>query len=86
MRTTHLTGITTDLGIGLIRLWTDRHHLSKRDDREFFATQFRLGIIGSFILGSIMGAFLFQELKFLGFLIPFIISSYVIIKLMRKLT
>lgn len=81
VRTTHLTGVTTDLGIGLVRLWTDRHHFTKKDNKELFATFFRTGIIFSFIFGSIVGAFLFKQFNFLGFMAPMFISIYVSIKL-----
>lgn len=86
VRTTHLTGVTTDLGIGLVRLWTDRHHFTKRDNKEMFATFFRIGIIFSFILGSIIGAYIFSYFKFLGFIVPFLISIFVLQKLRSKLS
>lgn len=81
VRTTHLTGVTTDLGIGLVRLWTDRQHFTKKDNKELFATFFRLGIIFSFVMGSVLGAFAFSYLAFLGFIIPLLISIFVLLKL-----
>lgn len=85
VRTTHLTGVTTDLGIGLVRLWTDRHHFTKKDNKELFATFFRLGIIFSFVLGSVIGAFAFSYFAFLGFSVPFFISIFVLLKLRPRL-
>lgn len=61
VRTTHLTGLTTDLGVGLVRSW-------------FFSDQFeknqnlvRTILIGSFILGSAAGSYIFLDLGYLGF-------------------
>ncbi len=85
VRTTHLTGLTTDLGIGLVRLWTDRKHFNKRDQNEASANFFRFGIIMSFIIGSLVGALIFQRIHFLGFLIPMIVSIFVFIKLRSEL-
>lgn len=85
VRTTHLTGVTTDLGIGLVRLWTDRHHFTKKDNKELFATFFRIGIISSFVLGSIIGAFVFRNVAFFGFYLPAAISFFVMLKLRPKL-
>lgn len=78
IRTTHLTGPTTDLGIGLVHLWTTRHHPEKY---SFFATYCRIGIIISFIMGSLFGAYTFNHLHFLGFLIPALISLFVMYRL-----
>lgn len=85
VRTTHLTGVTTDLGIGLVRLWTDRHHFTKKDNKELFATFFRVGIIASFVSGSIIGAFVFKSFAFWGFYLPAFISFFVMLKLRPKL-
>ncbi len=73
VRTTHLTGLTTDLGIGFVRLFSSVAH-KKLDLREFHASIMRLSIIGSFTLGSVFSAFVFTELAYWGFLIPFVIS------------
>ena len=76
IRTTHLTGITTDLGIGLVRA------SALRDDdpvkrREAYANLFRAGTIFAFMLGSAIGAFLYLRYQYLGFLMPFAIAVYV---------
>lgn len=73
VRTTHLTGITTDLGIGLVRL-LNKQNLSKEHgellESEHKATFMRVGIIAMFVLGSVVGGFLFPVVGFSGFLIP----------------
>lgn len=78
VRTTHLTGITTDLGIGLVRVLNRNriekggHGLVSEDSR---ANKMRIGIIFFFILGSTVGGFIFQEAGYRGFLLPATISS-----------
>ena len=69
VRTTHLTGVTTDLGTSLVRLLFSEQSdaLHEKDKIDSFA---RIGIIGFFILGSIVSAFLFLKARYLGFLLP----------------
>ena len=69
VRTTHLTGITTDLGLGLIR-FLYRRELAGSSDEEAKANLMRIGIIGFFGLGSVIGAFAFSRLGYGGFAIP----------------
>jgi uncharacterized membrane protein YoaK (UPF0700 family) len=78
IRTTHLTGPMTDIGIGLIRIWTTRKNIQKPD---LFATWCRLGIFVSFFLGSLAGAFVFLQLKFYGFFLPVLLSLFVAVRL-----
>ena len=75
IRTTHLTGITTDLGLGLARLVTHRRQ-SKQFNQEVRSNLFRLGTIAAFVAGSAMGSWFFIKLGYRGFMIPGIISSY----------
>ena len=78
IRTSHLTGPTTDFGIGLVRLWTTRKELHKR---ELFATWTRFGIYWAFVIGSFVSALLYINFKFYGFLLPLIISIFCAIRL-----
>jgi uncharacterized membrane protein YoaK (UPF0700 family) len=73
IRTTHLTGLTTDLGIGIARLFKRAHTTSTRSN-EVKANFTRMMIIFSFILGSGLSAFLFINYEYLGFLIPAVIA------------
>jgi uncharacterized membrane protein YoaK (UPF0700 family) len=73
VRTTHLTGITTDLGIGLTRVLTKKKGDQVRK-HEAKANITRAGLIFFFILGSYFGALLFLEIEYKGFLIPAVIS------------
>ena len=73
VRTTHLTGVTTDLGIGLIR-YLNRRRIAGIED-EGKANIMRFGIILFFTLGSATGVKVFHDWKFRGFLFPCIISG-----------
>lgn len=73
VRTTHLTGLTTDLGIGLMRLMR-LNAPAEVVNRELSATIMRVSIIGSFTLGSVIAAFIFLKAAYWGFAIPFFIS------------
>jgi uncharacterized membrane protein YoaK (UPF0700 family) len=74
IRTTHLTGITTDLGISLVRLLNHRkapcHFENERN-----ASLMRLGIIFFFGLGSIVGGYAFSSFGHKGFLLPVVTSG-----------
>lgn len=73
VRTTHLTGLTTDLGIGLIRLFSTTTPQSRKNEHQ--AMGMRLGIIVGFILGSWLGASVFLKHQYWGFGIPIFITS-----------
>ena len=74
IRTTHLTGITTDLGIGLVRLF-NRRALEGQIENEQNAVLMRFGIIFFFGLGSVLGGFAFRAYGYGGFLIPVFTSG-----------
>lgn len=73
VRTTHLTGLTTDLGIGLMRRMT-RNPNDIFHNPETSANMMRIGIIFFFVLGSTLAALSFNLLGYLGFLGPAMIS------------
>jgi len=73
IRTTHLTGITTDLGLGIIRALHRKKFEGALEDRR--ANWMRMGIIASFGLGSIAGGFAFHEWQYFGFILPVITSG-----------
>jgi uncharacterized membrane protein YoaK (UPF0700 family) len=81
IRTTHLTGITTDLGIGLVRLMSSSH-TKENIDNEKKATLTRLGIIFFFGLGSVIGAFAFLRLNYMGFIIPVATSGFLFLMML----
>ncbi len=75
LRTTHITGLVTDLGIGISKF------LFTKSLEETYLNKIRLELIISFFLGSIIGYPLFNSLGFLGFLIPALISFSVGVRL-----
>lgn len=75
IRTTHLTGLTTDLGIGLVRAAGLPASDATRK-RETRANGLRLGTIASFVLGSAIGALLFAKQGYLAFAMPAAIAAY----------
>jgi uncharacterized membrane protein YoaK (UPF0700 family) len=76
LRTTHLTGVTTDFGMGLVRLWKAKSDATEFAREKTFSI-LRFGIIFSFGLGSFLGALLFLRLAYFGFFLPAFIALYV---------
>ncbi|MEQ1665315.1 MAG: YoaK family protein [Bdellovibrionales bacterium] len=74
IRTTHLTGITTDLGIGIIRV-LNQHKIQGSHADEVYANLMRVGIIAFFLIGSIAGGFMFSNFGYKGFIAPAITSG-----------
>lgn len=75
VRVTHLTGVTTDLGIGVMRvLAMDPNHSDYRTEK--MANVYRAGNILSFTAGSFVGAILFLRIDYLGFALPALIALY----------
>lgn len=75
VRTTHLTGVTTDLGLGFARLIS----LDRRTEpykKEVRANLMRSGSIVFFVIGSAVGAYVFYRYGYTGFYIPALIMSY----------
>lgn len=83
VRTTHLTGITTDLGIGIVR-WLHRNKHSQFGEEESKANTMRAGIIIFFGIGSMVGAWAFYNWEYLGFVIPGFISFGLFSKSLRR--
>jgi uncharacterized membrane protein YoaK (UPF0700 family) len=66
VRTTHLTGTFTDLGIDLAQL-----KVNVKDQQPLFSRiKLRLAIIFCFMLGALLGAYIFGILNFIAFLVP----------------
>lgn len=69
MRATHMTGLTTDLGIGLVRVHflgdlADEIHLERR------ANFLRLASLLAFIFGSLVGCYIILSLGYIGLALP----------------
>lgn len=74
VRTTHLTGYTTDLGISLVRLFTLRDD-PKKIRHEISQNKIRVTVILSFIVGTAFSSSIFVHFGYIGFLIPALISA-----------
>jgi uncharacterized membrane protein YoaK (UPF0700 family) len=72
VRTTHLTGITTDLGIGIVRV-LNRRKLKGDTSEDARANLMRIGIIFFFGSGSVVGGLIFTHIGYQGFLLPSLI-------------
>ncbi|GAB4340244.1 MAG: YoaK family protein [Flammeovirgaceae bacterium] len=68
VRTTHLTGMTTDLGIELAALLRNAKGINKKDLKKKILLQST--IIFFFFAGGICGGYAFQELLFHAFYLP----------------
>lgn len=75
VRTTHLTGLTTDLGLGLARVFTLGSQ-SSSFGKEVRANYLRLGSIVSFVIGSAVGAWIFIHVGYKGFIVSGMIATY----------
>lgn len=75
VRTTHLTGITTDLGLGLVYAFSNWKSRKKYRD-SMKKNSMRFFTIASFIVGGSIGTFAFVEFHYLGFLLPAGLAVY----------
>ncbi|WCT13243.1 YoaK family protein [Mucilaginibacter jinjuensis] len=67
VRTTHLTGMFTDLGIDLSAALLSYKNLTAAHQRRIWL---RLAIITFFLLGGLIGGFAFLKLRFTAFYVP----------------
>jgi uncharacterized membrane protein YoaK (UPF0700 family) len=70
VRITHLTGLSTDLGLGLAQLASHGSFKALHKDAEFLPTLLRLGTLGCFLLGSLAGALAMLRFGFSCFVFP----------------
>lgn len=69
IRTTHLTGTLTDLGVNAIKLiYLPR--VSKERYRELLINRIRMGTFFAFTLGSALAAIVFTRFEYKGFVLP----------------
>ena len=76
VRTTHLTGTFTDLGIELAQLVQKEKERSKVLAGK---VKLRLTIIGFFMIGAMSGAYLFRMMSFPAFFIPSFILIFTLL-------
>lgn len=76
VRTTHLTGTFTDLGIELAQLRTDNY---SAQGELLSRIKLRFSIILFFMLGALSGAYLFTYISFRSFFIPASMLSFILL-------
>jgi len=76
VRTTHLTGTFTDLGIELAQLKTDNF---AAQGKLLSRIKLRVSIILCFMLGALSGAYLFTFISFRSFLIPVMVLCFTLL-------
>lgn len=69
VRVTHLTGVTTDLGIGLVEAVSEKKDLKKLQEIRR-KNWLRIGTIVSFICGGFVGGVFFANFHYYGFYLP----------------
>lgn len=82
IRTTHLTGVATDLGIGIVRLLSEKDKSLKKEELDM--NNVRMLLIISFILGSAIASFAFLKWNYLGFIFPCLISFTLFILIKKR--
>lgn len=74
VRTTHLTGLCTDLGIGIARIISNSHLSAERRSLHL-SNALRLGIMTSFCLGAFIGTLAYMRFEYAGFIVPLTTAS-----------
>jgi uncharacterized membrane protein YoaK (UPF0700 family) len=82
VRTTHLTGLATDLGIGLVRVFFPAKKVQPSE--ELRRNQMRISILTSFALGSALSTVVFLQVQYWGFVLPALISLALMVVSMRS--
>ncbi|WP_408096599.1 YoaK family protein [Peredibacter sp. HCB2-198] len=72
IRTTHLTGLATDIGLHLPKLFRGGHKSRFPEPRR--VNTVRLATFVSFSIGSLVAAFIFPNFGYSGFIFPFVLS------------
>jgi uncharacterized membrane protein YoaK (UPF0700 family) len=78
LRTTHMTGATTDLGLGIVRSFFLKSE-PEQMKYELLVNLRRIASISSFIFGGAISAFLFLQFRYGAFLMPTLIGLYLTI-------
>lgn len=69
IRITHMTGLTTDLGIGIMRVLTHTHEINSRKN-EIRANLIRAAIFMTFSFGALISTPLYLNYGYWGFALP----------------
>ena len=80
MRTTHMTGLTTDLGTGIAKV------IAEKDKMELRLVKVRFNLIAYFTIGAMLSALYSSKLEFKTFLIPMISSTIILGFALKKIS
>ena len=83
IRPTHLTGITTDLGLGIARVIFCRENDVART-QEMRTNWLRASLILVFFTGTISGAYLCGKYQYNGFILPMVLAALAGLRTGRK--
>lgn len=72
IRTTHLTGLATDIGLHLPKLFRDKNQSRMPEKKR--VNSVRVLTFLSFSLGSLISAFVFPRFEYQGLILPFLMS------------
>lgn len=72
LKPTHMTGLSTDIGLNLAMYSPFRKITDPAEKKEFKKNNLRIGILFSFIFGGLIASMIFQDNGHYGFLFPFL--------------
>jgi uncharacterized membrane protein YoaK (UPF0700 family) len=72
LKPTHMTGLSTDIGINLTRIWGEKNKIIR--DELFRKNMLRISILFSFISGGVISGVIFSKYEHLAFIFPFLSS------------
>ncbi len=84
VRVTHVTGLTTDLGLGIVRAAFRYKNGEPSLPLEVRINILRICSIISFIMGSATAAAIFYNFEYIGFLLPTTVAIYVTVIAYRQ--
>lgn len=71
LKPTHMTGLSTDIGINLIKHFPFKKAKTKEDEEAKKKNNLRLAILFSFIFGGVIASIIFNKNAHYGFIFPF---------------
>lgn len=74
LKPTHMTGLSTDIGINLTKVFAYKKTDEKKYRDEINKNRLRFKILGSFIAGGVIAGLIFAHNGHYGFLFPFVSS------------
>ncbi len=79
LKPTHMTGLSTDIGIHLTKIFAWKNSDKNKFNTELLKNKLRLSILGFFIFGGAIALMIFSANGHYGFLFPFVSSLCLLI-------